>query len=71
MSEEQERPKKVKKQAILDMVDDLVLRFTYQDRKESSTLPEGSLERALKEREITIDEIVDQFRKSLEESLDE
>ena len=62
------KPKKVEKQVILDMIDDLVLRFTYYDRKESVALPRGSLERALEEGEITVDEMVNQFRKSLEET---
>lgn len=50
------------KEIILLTVDDLVLHFMYEDRKEDDELPRGAIERALADGTITIDEIVDRFR---------
>lgn len=57
---------RTRKQVILDIVGDLVGRFTYYDRKESETLPMGSLDEAIAGGEVTVEEIVAQFRKVLE-----
>lgn len=50
---------------ILDEVSDVVGRFVYYDRKEDDELPRGSIEDAIKSGEITLDEIVEEFRKEL------
>jgi hypothetical protein len=52
---------------ILAMVDDLVADFLYYDRKEDEEFPRGAIEAAIANGEISIDEIVDQFRKSIED----
>lgn len=53
------------KNKILNTVEDLVSKFLYYDRKEDDDLPNGAIETAIERGEITIDEIVEQFRKSL------
>lgn len=57
---------RTRKQIILDIVSDLVGAFTYYDRKESESLPMGALDEAIAAGEITVDEIVAQFRQGLE-----
>ncbi len=52
-------------------VRDLVGSFMYYDRKEDEDLPVGYINEAVKSKEITIDEIVEEFRKSLTASLQE
>lgn len=54
---------------ILGVVDDLVSDFLYYDRKEDEELPRESIEAAIEAGEITVDRIVDAFRKSLEDAL--
>ena len=53
------------RRTILDTVDDLASSFLYYDRKEDDELPTGAIEIALDSGEITIEEIVDRFRKSI------
>lgn len=60
---------KTRKQNILATVSDLVANFAYYDRKEDEELPRGEIEEAIQKGEITIDEIVECFRKELEEAL--
>jgi hypothetical protein len=57
------------KQLILGTVEDTVADFLYYDRKEDEDLPRGAIEEAVAQGQITIDEIVNQFRQSLEEAL--
>ena len=47
---------------ILNSVEDLVIRLMYYDRKEDEELPVGSIEEAIKEGEITVQEIVNRFK---------
>ncbi len=53
------------KTKILNVTDDLVSGFLFYDRKEDEELPRGKIEEAVKSGEITVDEIVEQFRASL------
>lgn len=55
------------KQKILDTISDLCLDFLYYDRKEDEDLTEEQLHKAVKSNEITIDEMVAEFRKHLED----
>jgi hypothetical protein len=57
------------KQLILGTVEDMVADFLYYDRKEDEDLPRGAIEEAVAQGQITIDEIVNQFRQNLEEAL--
>lgn len=57
------------KQEILDVISDLVSDFVYYDRKEDEDLPRDSIDLAVQSGQITIDEMVAQFRTSLTESL--
>jgi len=57
------------KQLILANVLDLVADFLYYDRKEDEDLPSGSIERALINKDITVDEITDAFKNELHERL--
>lgn len=53
---------------ILASINDLVVNFTYYDRKEDEDLSYEDLQAAIEEGEITIDEIVEKFRKQLARS---
>lgn len=57
------------KQLILNHVTGLVADFLYYDRKEDEDLPSGSIERALINEDITVDEITDAFKNELHERL--
>jgi hypothetical protein len=54
------------KQTILDTISDLCSDFLYYDRKEDEDLTMEQLDEAVKNGEITIDEMVAEFRKNLE-----
>ena len=57
------------KQAILNRVEDLVSMFLYYDRKEDEDLPVGAIDDAIKNGEITIDEITSKFAESLKNGI--
>ena len=57
------------RELILDYVDDLVSNFLYYDRKEDEELQLGAIETAVINREITLKEMVEQFRRGLVNSL--
>jgi len=54
------------KEKILGTVSDLVANFMYYDRNEDFDLDLGDIENAIHNKVITIDEIVDKFRKGIE-----
>lgn len=54
------------KQIILDTITDLCSNFLYYSRKEDEDLSVDQLNEAVKSGQITIDEMVDEFRKNLE-----
>lgn len=54
------------KEDILNTIKDLCSDFLYYDRKEDETLSMDQLNDAVKNKEITIDEMVSEFRKNLE-----
>jgi len=54
------------KQTILNTISDLCSDFLYYDRKENENLTAHQLNDAVKTGEITIDEMVAEFRKHLE-----
>lgn len=54
------------KQKILDIISDLCSDFLYYDRKESETLSFEQLNESVKSGVITVDEMVFEFRKHLE-----
>jgi hypothetical protein len=64
--EEQEGKRNEMKQTILDTISDLCSDFLYYDRKEDEDLTMEQLNEAVKNGEITIDEMVAEFRKHLE-----
>jgi hypothetical protein len=55
---------------IMDTVSDIIANFLYYHRKEDEDLRVGEIESAIKNGEITVDEIVEKFRTSLLEGLD-
>lgn len=57
------------KKLILATISDLCINFLYYDRKEDEELGVDELKNAVKDGEITIDEMVNEFRKNLEQSL--
>lgn len=56
------------KELILNTIDDLCSAFTYYDRKEDEELSMEQLNEAVKSGIITIEEMVEKFRKNLEET---
>lgn len=56
----------MRKQKVLDTVEDLVGKFLYYDRKNDDDLPQGEIEKAIGCGEITTTEIVDKFKAVLE-----
>jgi dTDP-4-amino-4,6-dideoxygalactose transaminase len=57
------------KHRILETINDLCINFLYYDRKEDNELSIEELNEAVKSGEITIDEMVAEFRKHLEDTL--
>ncbi len=51
-----------RKQIIQATLADLVSNFLFYDRKEDQDLPRGAIDDAIEQEEITIDEMVSQFR---------
>lgn len=58
------------RELILGTVEDLVSSLLWYDRKEDEELPRGAIEAAIKRDEITVDEIVAQFRFELIRTLE-
>jgi hypothetical protein len=58
-----------KRDYVEDVVKDLVAGFLYYDRKEDNELPRGEIENMIKEKLITVDQIVNVFREELEKSI--
>lgn len=56
---------KTRREIIESTLDDLVSDFLYYDRKEDEELPRGEVEAAIEAGEITVDEIVERFRKEV------
>lgn len=54
------------KQKIIDIISDLCSDFLYYDRKEDEDLSMEQLNKAVADGEITIEEMVVEFRKHLE-----
>jgi len=54
---------------ILGSVEDLVSNFLYYDRKEDEDLPVGKIEEMIKDKNISIDELVERFRQALMKNL--
>jgi len=59
---------RTRREIILDTVSDLVGKLMYYDRKEDEDLPRGAIEEAIKEGEITVQEIVDYFDVALQQA---
>lgn len=60
---------KTRRENIEATIDDLVGSFLYYDRKEDEKLLRGEIEAAVKAGEITVDEIVERFRKGVQETV--
>jgi hypothetical protein len=59
------------KEVILNTIDDLCSSFLYYDRKEDEELSMEQLNEAVKKGKITIDEMVEKFRKNLEDTFND
>ena len=57
------------KQIIKETIKDLVSDFLYYDRKEDFELPNGVIETEIDEGNLTINEIVTEFKLNLEKEL--
>ena len=56
---------------IENTIDDLISNFLYYDRKEDEELPVGAIQKAIKEGEITKEQIIKKFTDILNSSLTE
>jgi len=56
-------------QYVKGVISDSVLNFLVYDRKSDEYLPRGEIERLLTDGELTVDEIVNEFRMNLESRL--
>lgn len=54
---------------ILLTLEDMIADFLYYDRKEDEELPRGAIEKAIRDGEITIDDIVEKVKYALEQGL--
>lgn len=57
------------KENILSYFQDLISDFLYYDRKEDEEMPRGYIEDAVKSGAITVDDMVEKFRKELTRGL--
>lgn len=57
------------KETIINTIKDLCADFLYYDRKEDEDLSADDLEEAVKNGTVTIDEMVETFRRNLENTL--
>lgn len=57
------------KTLILGYITDLISDFLYYDRKEDENLPLGTIEQAINNGDITVDEIVAQFETELRKNI--
>lgn len=55
-----------RKDKVLALVEDAVTDLMYYDRKESEDFPAGSIQEMLGSGEVTVDEMVEEFRRHLE-----
>lgn len=58
-----------RRKMILGAISDLVSDFLYYDRKEDEDLPRGAIEDAVKNGELTKDEIIEKFKNKLNEGM--
>lgn len=58
-----------RRQLIAHTISDMVLDFLEHDREEDGELPGGSIDTAIEAGEVTVDEMVDLFRRELIEGL--
>lgn len=57
------------KENILNAIDDLVADFLFYERKEDESLRVGAIDQAVRDGSITVDEMVERFRRCVEEGL--
>jgi len=62
---------KTRREIILDTISDSITDLFYYDRKEDEDLPRGAIEKAVRNGEITVDEIVTAWTEGVEEALKE
>lgn len=57
------------RQLILNEASDCASNFMYYDRKDDEDLPRGSIENAISENVVTVEDIISEFRKTILENL--
>ena len=69
------KPKKPKsranKETVFAVVDDLVANLLIRDREGDEDLPQGEIEKMISSETLSVDDIVEKFRESLEEHLED
>lgn len=59
----------IDKDRLDDLISDTIADFLYYDRKEDEDFPQGLIDEAVMDGELTVSELADMFRKHLEEGL--
>ena len=60
---------KSNKELILDHIETTVSNFVYYDRRNCEELPQGALEKAVENGEISVEDMVEHFKSLLKSSL--
>lgn len=60
---------RTRREIIFAVVSDLVTDFIVYDRKEDEDLPRGSIQKAIDSGEITLEEVVEEFKEELWKSI--
>ena len=60
---------KTRREHIIDCICDVVKDLVYYDRKEDESLPCDSIEDAIDAGEITVEEMVEEFRRNLTDAV--
>lgn len=59
------------KETVFTVVDDLVANLLINDRESDEDLPAGEIEKLIAKEVLSVDDIVEKFRESLEEHLED
>lgn len=63
------KPKKTRRERILLIIEDRVSDILYYHRKEDDDLPVGAIEEAIRAGEITVDEMMHAFGRSIRDAV--
>lgn len=59
------------RETVFAVIDDMIADLLIHDRRNDEDLPEGEVERLIQNNDLSIDDMVERFRESLEEHLED